>query len=27
MENRLWGRPKVVEEPKPVDLNSNDPNG
>ena len=26
-ENRVWGRPKPVEEPKPVDLNSNDPNG
>jgi penicillin-binding protein 1A len=27
VENRVWGRPKVVEEPKPVDLNATDPNG
>jgi adenosylcobinamide amidohydrolase len=28
VENRIWGRPKVVEEaPKPVDLNETDPNG
>lgn len=27
MENRLWGRPKQVEEPKPLDLNATDPNG
>ena len=26
MENRAWGRPAVVEEPKPVDLSSADPN-
>jgi hypothetical protein len=26
MENRPWGRPAPVEEPKPVDLNSTDPN-
>jgi len=26
VENRVWGRPKVVEEPKPVDLNATDPN-
>ncbi|GLH66380.1 penicillin-binding protein 1A [Geothrix edaphica] len=27
VENRIWGRPKVVEEaPKPVDLNATDPN-
>jgi hypothetical protein len=27
MENRVWGRPKQVEEAKPVDLDSTDPNG
>lgn len=27
VENRVWGRPKQVEEPKPVDLNATDPNG
>ena len=27
VENRVWGRPKVVEEPKPVDLSGTDPNG
>lgn len=28
MENRVWGQPKVVEEPaKPLDLNATDPNG
>jgi penicillin-binding protein 1A len=27
VENRVWGRPRVVEEPKPVDLNATDPNG
>lgn len=28
VENRIWGRPKVVEEPiKPLDLNATDPNG
>jgi penicillin-binding protein 1A len=26
VENRVWGRPKQVEEPKPVDLNASDPN-
>ncbi|MBK9796461.1 MAG: PBP1A family penicillin-binding protein [Holophagaceae bacterium] len=26
VENRIWGRPKVVEEVKPVDLNASDPN-
>jgi hypothetical protein len=26
-ENRIWGRPKQVDEPKPVDLNATDPNG
>lgn len=26
VENRVWGRPKVVAEPKPVDLNASDPN-
>ncbi len=26
-ENRIWGRPQQVEEPKPVDLNVTDPNG
>ena len=27
VENRIWGRPKAVEEPRPVDLNATDPNG
>jgi hypothetical protein len=27
VENRVWGRPRQVEEPKPVDLNATDPNG
>ena len=27
LENRVWGRPPAVEEPRPVDLNSADPNG
>jgi penicillin-binding protein 1A len=27
VENRIWGRPRVVEEPRPVDLNATDPNG
>ncbi len=27
MENRVWGQPAKVEEPKPVDLNATDPNG
>lgn len=27
VENRIWGRPPQVEEPKPVDLNATDPNG
>jgi len=27
VENRMWGRPKVVEEPKPLDLSATDPNG
>ncbi|MBI1752316.1 MAG: PBP1A family penicillin-binding protein [Acidobacteria bacterium] len=26
VENKVWGRPKQVEEPKPVDLNATDPN-
>ena len=26
VESRVWGRPKPVEEPKPVDLNASDPN-
>ena len=26
VENRVWGRPPQVEEPKPVDLNASDPN-
>ena len=26
LENRVWGRPKVVEEAKPVDLSASDPN-
>jgi len=26
VENRVWGRPALVEEPKPVDLNASDPN-
>jgi len=26
MENRVWGRPKPVEEAKPLDLNASDPN-
>ena len=26
-ENRVWGRPKVMEEPKALDLNASDPNG
>lgn len=26
VENRVWGRPKQVEEPKPLDLNASDPN-
>jgi hypothetical protein len=26
VENRAWGRPQQVEEPKPVDLSSADPN-
>lgn len=26
VENRVWGRPKPVEETKPVDLNASDPN-
>jgi len=27
VENRIWGKPKQVEEPKPLDLNATDPNG
>ena len=27
VENRVWGRPKVVEESRPLDLNATDPNG
>ena len=27
VEIRIWGRPKEVEQPKPVDLNTSDPNG
>ncbi|HJV38210.1 MAG TPA: PBP1A family penicillin-binding protein [Geothrix sp.] len=27
MENRVWGQPAKVEEPKPLDLNATDPNG
>jgi len=26
VENRIWGRPPQVEEPKPLDLNASDPN-
>jgi len=27
VETRIWGRPKDLEQPKPVDLNASDPNG
>jgi penicillin-binding protein 1A len=27
VEVRIWGRPKEVEQPKPVNLNTSDPNG
>lgn len=27
VENRVWGQPAKVEEPKPLDLNATDPNG